>query len=168
MKTFTAAGELPLAARRGLRERRQPGARPLRGPPRRRRGHLGRAVPESAPATPEELSRRFTHLLDSSTGDVSPDRIRSSPQRSRRRDRAGASISRFVAGNGRRVGDHQQDALVVAAQEELRRRLPELRKLRVSVGERRRYRRDVVPSVLHGLPEPIHRGLAGLVAPPRR
>ena len=35
--------------------------------------------PESAPATLEELSRRFTDLLDGFTGDVSPDRIRIVP-----------------------------------------------------------------------------------------
>ena len=86
VKTFTAAGELPspvgedfvsavsqVLARFEVR--------------RVAAGDIWAALfPESAPATLEELSRRFTDLLDGFTGTSPPTGSGSSPQRSQRRD----------------------------------------------------------------------------------
>ena len=79
VKTFTAAGELPApvgedfvsAVSQVLArfEVRRVAAEDI----------WAALFPESAPATLEELSRRFTDLLDGFTGDVSPDRIRIVP-----------------------------------------------------------------------------------------
>ena len=63
-----------------------------------------------------------------------------------------------LPGKGQAADSEEHGALVEAAREELRRRLPDLRKLPgCPPGQRRQHRRHVLPAVLHGVPQPIHR-----------